>query len=146
MSRENLVLCWCWCGAVVLWLLVLWCWLLWCYGVVVAGRLGFLVDQFHTHRTVLYHPLVSVGLTPLDMHLMTSCFLAWWLGRPDWFLGDICVCVSHVDKINILMIINSASFKFDCHLYYHGGFSLCILLCMQVIRRMKKKDLKIKIV
>jgi hypothetical protein len=49
------------------------------------------------------------------------------------------LCVSHVDKIILLMIINSAPFKFDCHLYYHGGFSLSILLCMQVIRRMKKK-------
>jgi hypothetical protein len=60
------------------------------------------------------------------------------------------LCVSHVDKIILLMIINSASFKFDCHLYYHGGFSLCIILCVQVIRRKKKeekkKDLMIKIV
>jgi hypothetical protein len=56
---------------------------------------------------------------------------------------QIFVCVSHVDKIKIVMIINSASFKFDCHLYYHGGFSLCILLCMEVIRRMKKKRRKI---
>jgi hypothetical protein len=68
MSRENLVsvLCWC-CGAVVLVLccgadagvvvlvLVLWCW---CCGAgaVVAGRLGFVVDQFYTHSTILYLP------------------------------------------------------------------------------------------
>jgi hypothetical protein len=52
----------------------------------------------------------------------------------------IFVCVSHVDKINTLMIINSIYiFNFDCHLYYLGGISLCILLCVQVIRRMKKK-------
>jgi hypothetical protein len=44
------------------------------------------------------------------MHLVTSYLLAWWLGRPDWFMADI--CVSHVDKIILLMIINSASFKF----------------------------------
>jgi hypothetical protein len=30
MSRENLVLCW--CGVVVLWLLVLWCWCCGCCG------------------------------------------------------------------------------------------------------------------
>jgi hypothetical protein len=30
-----------------------------------AGRLGFLVDQFCTRMTVLYHPLGSDGLTPL---------------------------------------------------------------------------------
>jgi hypothetical protein len=68
MSRENL----CCAGAVVL---VLWCWccgavvaVLWCCAVVLccgAGRLGFLVDQFYTHSTVLYHPLGSDGLTPL---------------------------------------------------------------------------------
>jgi hypothetical protein len=33
--------------------LVLWCW---CCGCCDAGRLGFLVDQFYTHITVLYHP------------------------------------------------------------------------------------------
>ena len=87
---------WC-CGAVVL---VLWCW---CCG---AGRLGFLVDQFYTHSTVLYLPLSSGVLTPPYMHLMTSCLLAGWLGRPTWSLADI-LGVSHVDKINTLMIINS---------------------------------------
>jgi hypothetical protein len=46
------------------------------------------------------------------MHLVTSCLPAWWLGRPDWFKADI-FGVSHVDKIILLMIINSASFKFD---------------------------------
>jgi hypothetical protein len=40
------------------------------------------------------------------MHLVTSCLLAWWLGRLDWFKADI-LGVSHVDKINTLMIINS---------------------------------------
>jgi hypothetical protein len=34
--------------------------------------------------------------------------LAGCLGRPDWSLADI-LCVSHVDKINTLMIINSIS-------------------------------------
>jgi hypothetical protein len=57
MSREKL----CWYGAVVL-----------CYGAVGcgdvgcgAGRLGFLVNQFCIHLTILYHPLGSDGLTPL---------------------------------------------------------------------------------
>jgi hypothetical protein len=39
-----------------------------------------------------------------------------------------------------LMIINSASFKFDCHLYCHGGFSLCVILCMQVIKDWKREE------
>jgi hypothetical protein len=57
---------------------------------------------------------------------------------------QIFVCVSHVDKINTLMIINNISiFIFDCHLYYLGGISLCIFPCVQVIRRMKKKIRKI---
>jgi hypothetical protein len=94
---------WVFCaGAVVL---VLWCWCWCCCG---AGRLGFLVDQFHTHCSVLYHPLSSGVLTPPCMHLMTSCLLAGWLGRPAWSLADI-LCVSHVDKINTLMIINNIS-------------------------------------
>jgi hypothetical protein len=77
MSRENL----CYAGAV-------------CYGVGAgAGRLGFLVDQFCTHSTVLYHPWVLMAWHLSNMHLVTSCFLAWWLGRPDWFLADICVWV-----------------------------------------------------
>jgi hypothetical protein len=62
---------------------------------------------------------------------------------------QIFVCVSHVDKINILMIINSASFKFDCHLYYHGGFfSLYSPLYAgdKKNEEEKKKDLMIKIV
>jgi hypothetical protein len=41
------------------------------------------------------------------MHLMTSCLLGGLAGQiGPW---QIFVCVSHVDKINILMIINSAS-------------------------------------
>jgi hypothetical protein len=70
---------------VVLWLL--WCW---CCG---AGRLGFLVDQFYTQNCFISLP-VSDGLTPPNMHLVTNCLLAWWLGRRDWSLADICVCES----------------------------------------------------
>jgi hypothetical protein len=66
---------------------------------------------------------------------LLACLVAW---PARLVLADICG-VSPVDKIILLMIINSDSFKFDCHLYYHGGSSLCILICMQVIRRMKKK-------
>jgi hypothetical protein len=143
MSRENL----CYAGAVVMCavVLVLWCWccgagagavvLVLCAGV---GRLGFLVDQFCTHSSVLYHPLGSDGLTPLSNasgDQLLACLVAW----PTRLVHGRYLCVSHVDKIIFLMIINSASFKFDCHLYYHGGFSPCILLSVQVIRRMKKK-------
>jgi hypothetical protein len=110
--------------------------------VLCAGRLGFLVDQFCTHSTVLYHPLGSDGLTPLSHasgDQLLACLVAW----PARLVHGRYLCVSHVDKIILLMIINNASFKFDCHLYYHGGLSLCILLCVQVIRRMKKKGRKI---
>jgi hypothetical protein len=75
---------------------VLWCWC-WCCGAgagVGAGQLGFLVDQFYTHSSVLYLPLGFGVLTPPYMHLVTSCLLARWLGRPDWSLADICVCES----------------------------------------------------
>jgi hypothetical protein len=72
---------------------VLWCCGYWCCGAG-AGRLGFLVDQFYTHRTVLYLLMGSGVLTPPNMHLVTSCLLAGWLGRPDWSLADICVCES----------------------------------------------------
>jgi hypothetical protein len=91
MSRENLC-----CGAgavcygagavgaVVLW--VLWC--CGCWSTRVSLLTSFaLAELFYTT------PLVSIGLTPLAMHLVTSCLLAWWLGRPDWFKADICVWV-----------------------------------------------------
>jgi hypothetical protein len=88
-----LVLVWC-CDAVVAGAVVLW--VLWCCGcwsTRVSWSTSFaLAELFYTT------PLVSVGLTPLAMHLVTSCLLAWWLGRPDWVHGRY-LCVSHVDKI-----------------------------------------------
>jgi hypothetical protein len=65
--------------------------------------------------------------------------LASWLGRPDWSLADILV-VTHVDKLDSLMIINSTFFKFYCHLYYClGGISLCIFFCLQVIKNKREE-------
>jgi hypothetical protein len=55
--------------------------------------------------------------------------LAGWLARPDWSLANI-LMVTHDDKLDCLMIINSASFKFLLPLellpWWH--FSLCFLL------------------
>jgi hypothetical protein len=93
-------------GAVVL---VLWCWCCCCYAGVLccdAGRLGFLVDQFHTQCSFYTPPWVLVFWHLLACIWWLCCLLAGWLGRPAWSLADI-LCVSHVDKINTLIIINS---------------------------------------
>jgi hypothetical protein len=73
-----------------------------------------------------------------------SSLLAGWLGQPDWSLTDI-LMVTHVDKLDSLMIINNTSFKFYCHLYYClGGISLYIFFCLQVIKnnREERKERK----
>jgi hypothetical protein len=82
------------------------------------------------------------------MHLVTSCLLAWWLGWPDWFKADI-LCVSHIDKINTLMIINSIFIILLLPLvlpWWH--FSLYSPFCAgdKKNEEEKKKDLMIKIV
>jgi hypothetical protein len=81
-----------------------------------------------------------------------SSLLAGWLGRPDWSLADILV-VTHVDKLDSLMIINSTSFKFYCHFHYClGGISVCIFFFLQVIknkreeRKERKKERRKKLV
>jgi hypothetical protein len=78
-------------------------------------------------------PLAAVGLTPMAMHLMTSCLLASCLGRPDWFKQIFWEWVMLI-RSSPLMIINSDSFNFGRHLYCHGGLSLCFNLCMQVAK------------
>jgi hypothetical protein len=99
--------CWLWlltvmcvicAGGVV----VLWCG---CAGGV-AGRLGFY--QFHSQW-----PFYTVSWALVPWHLPTC---TWWLSsllvgllaRPDWSLLDI-LTVTHVDKLDCLMIINSVS-------------------------------------
>jgi hypothetical protein len=82
--------------------LVLWCW---CYvaGAIAAmlgccagdvGRLGFLVDQFHTQCSVLFFPLSSGVLTPPCMHLMTMLLASWVAWPASLILGRYFVCES----------------------------------------------------
>jgi hypothetical protein len=75
--------------------------------------------------------------------------LAGWLGRPDWSLADILV-VSHVDKLNCLMIINSAfSLNFYCHLYYpwwHFALYYLLFAGNKKNRKERKERMKIKVV
>jgi hypothetical protein len=64
-------------------------WLCWCC---CAGRLGFLVDQFHKQWTFYTSPLVSGALTPPSMHLVTM-LLASWVAWPaslvlGWYFGE----------------------------------------------------------
>jgi hypothetical protein len=132
-----LLLCW-WCcaGEAVL---VMLCW--WgCAGD--AGRLGFLVDQFHTQWPFYTSPWV---LVPWHLPACTwwlCCLLARWLGRPAWSLADI-LRVSHVDNINTLMIINSVFILICyCHLYYPWWHFSLHFLYLQVTRRIKKKGRK----
>jgi hypothetical protein len=136
MSRENLcygvAVLWCCgccrcCGC---------CGCCGCWSTRVSWSTSFaLAEPLYTS------PLAAVGLTPMAMHLVTSCLLASWLGRPDWFKQIFWEWVMLI-RSSPLMIINSDSFKFGRHLYCHGGFSLCFNLCMQVTKiwRGKKKD------
>jgi hypothetical protein len=65
--------------------------------------------------------------------------LAGWLGRPDWSLANI-LMLTHVDKLDSLMIINSTSFKFYCDLYYClGGISLCVSFLLQVTKNNREE-------
>jgi hypothetical protein len=107
--------------------LVPWCW--WCCAGD-AGRLGFLVDQFHTQWPFYTPPWVPVPWHLPTCTLWLSCLLAGWLGRPAWSLADI-LRVSHVDKINTLMIINGVfPLICYCHLYYPWWhFSLHSFVC-----------------
>jgi hypothetical protein len=76
------------------------------------------------------------------MHLVTVLLLAGWLGWPAWSLADI-LRVSHVDKINTLMIINNVfPLICYCHLYYPWWHFSLHFLCLQVTRRIKKKGKK----
>jgi hypothetical protein len=131
-----LVLVWCCgccgcCGAGAV-VLVLWCW-----STRVPGRL-----VLHTLNYFIPPPgfwWLDTSLHAFDDQLL-ACLVAWparlVLGRYLWVW---------------VMLIRSRSwwlwtvlpFHFDCHLYYPGGISLCIFLCVQVIRRMKKKRRKI---
>jgi hypothetical protein len=82
------------------------------------------------------------------MHLMTSCLLAGWLGQPDWSLADI-LCVSHVDKINTLMIINSFSIltiTATCITLVAFPFAFHLCAGDKKNKEESKKDLKFKIV
>jgi hypothetical protein len=68
--------------------------------------------------------------------------LAGWLGRPAWSLADI-LRVSHVDKINTLMIINNVfPFNLLLPLVLPLVAFLFAFLCLQVTRRIKKKGKK----
>jgi hypothetical protein len=84
-----------------------------CCGVLVlcVGRLGFLVDQFHTQCSLLYLFLCAGVLTPpwhASGDQLLACLVAW----PARLVPADIFGVSHVDKIILLMIINSVSFKF----------------------------------
>jgi hypothetical protein len=96
------VVCWCWCVVVC-----------WCCGVLVlcAGRLEFLVDQFHTQCSLLYLSLCAGVLTPprhASGDQLLACLVAW----PARLVQADLLGVCHVDKIILLMIIKSVSFKF----------------------------------
>jgi hypothetical protein len=170
MSRENYVsvgcdcsqwcvsdLCWCGCagdvaGVAVLVMLLVWLcwWCCWC-GCAgdVAGRLGSWSTSF-THSD----PFISSPWVVVPWHLPActwwlSYLLAGWLGRPAWSLADI-LRVSHVDKINCLMIINSVfPLICYCHLYYPWWHFSWYFLCLQVTknnREERKERMKIKVV
>jgi hypothetical protein len=151
MSRVNCVCCWLWL-LTVMWviyvgdvtvLVVVLCWW-WCCAGDGAGRLGFLGRPKSLTVTLLYYVLFVGVLTPPYMHLVIEQLVS-WLACPARLVPGWYFVVTHIDKLDSLMIINSTSFKFYCHLYYcRGGISLCIFYCLQVIKnnREERKERK----
>jgi hypothetical protein len=74
--------------------------------------------------------------------------LAGWLGRPAWSLADI-LRVSHVDKINTLMIINSIfilTVAATCITLVAFLFAFSLCAGDKKNKEERKESLKIKVV
>jgi hypothetical protein len=148
-AHEQEELCECW-----LWLLIVVCewsvlvWLCWCCCAGDVVLVMLLVDWGSWSTSFTHSDLfILPPWVPVPWHLPActwwlSCLLAGWLGRPAWSLADI-LRVSHVDKINTLMIINSVfPLICYCHLYYPWWHFSLHFLCLHVTRRIEKKGKK----
>jgi hypothetical protein len=138
---------WCWCcGAVVLVLvLVRWCCgvvVLWCWSSRVSGR-PVLQTQY------CFIPPPEFWCIDTSLHAFDDQLLASWVAWPARLVLGRYLCVSHVDKINTLIIINSISIltvTATCITLVAFPFAFSLCADDQKNEEERKKDLKIKIV